>query len=127
MRRNLALLQAAGAELVHFSPLADAALPDGLAGLYFGGGCPEALAEELANNRPMVAAVAAFARKDGVVYAEYAGLIYLSQSVQPVGALPVSMGAGPAPVPGSPLLDVHCKSAACACVPSFLSLLVIPL
>ena len=92
MRRNLALLQAAGAELVHFSPLADTALPEGLAGLYFGGGCPEAHAEELANNRPMVAAVAAFAREEGVVYAEYAGLIYLSQSVQPVGALPVSMG-----------------------------------
>ena len=51
------------------------------------------LAEELANNRPMMAAVAAFARAEGVVYAEYAGLIYLSQSVQPVGALPVSMGA----------------------------------
>ena len=67
-----------------------------LSGLPHEHGLRTLLAEELANNRPMMAAVAAFARGEGVVYAEYAGLIYLSQSVQPVGSLPVSMGA-PAP------------------------------
>ena len=39
-----------------------------------------------------MAAVAAFAEAGGVVYAEYAGLVYLSQSLQPVGNLPYAMG-----------------------------------
>lgn len=60
---------------------------------------PEAFAEELAGNRQLMAAVRAFAAVGGVIYAEYAGLIYLSQSVQPVGSLPTSMGA-PAPLSG---------------------------
>ena len=92
--RNLALLRAAGAEAVIFSPLADA-FPEGVSGLYLGGGRPEAFAEELTHNRALMAAVAAFAGAGGVIYAEYAGLIYLSQSVQPIGSLPYSMGAAP--------------------------------
>ena len=79
-----------------FSPLADA-FPEGVAGLYFGGGRPEAFAEELTGNRQLMAAVAAFAAAGGVIYAEYAGLIYLSQSVQPVGSLPYSMGEAKLP------------------------------
>ena len=86
------MLREAGAELVFFSPLVDS-LPEGVAGLYFGGGCPERYAEELASNRQLMAAVHAFAEAGGVIYAEYAGLIYLSQSVQPIGSLPCSMGA----------------------------------
>ncbi len=92
--RNLALLREAGAELLFFSPLVDA-LPEGVAGLYFGGGCPERYAEELASNRQLMSAVHAFAEAGGVIYAEYAGLIYLSQSVQPIGSLPCTMGASP--------------------------------
>lgn len=115
--RNLALLRAAGAELVFFSPLVDL-LPDGVAGLYFGGGCPERYAEELASNRQLMAAVHAFAEAGGVIYAEYAGLIYLSQSVQPIGSLPCSMGARPpcsAAAPCSALTFLH--SEACALSP----------
>ena len=46
---NLDLLQAAGAELVFWSPLEDAELPD-VDGLYLGGGYPEVYARELASN-----------------------------------------------------------------------------
>src|SRR5262249_38618357 len=46
---NLDLLRAAGAELVAWSPLADAEVPD-VDGLYLGGGYPELHAERLADN-----------------------------------------------------------------------------
>lgn len=85
------LLRRAGAELVFFSPLSDP-LPENVSGIYFGGGCPERYAEELAGNRQLLAAVHSFADAGGVIYAEYAGLIYLSQSVQPINSLPVAMG-----------------------------------
>lgn len=85
------MLEKAGAELVFFSPMHDS-LPHNISGIYFGGGCPERFAEELTANRQLMAAVAAFAEAGGVVYAEYAGLVYLSQSLQPVGNLPYAMG-----------------------------------
>ena len=89
--RNLTLLEKAGAELVFFSPMHDV-LPLGVSGIYFGGGCPERYPEELTANGQLMAAVAAFAEAGGVIYAEYAGLVYLSQSLQPVGNLPYAMG-----------------------------------
>ena len=85
------LLEKAGAELVFFSPMHDV-LPHGVSGIYFGGGCPERYPEELTANAQLMAAVAAFAEAGGVIYAEYAGLVYLSQSLQPVGNLPYAMG-----------------------------------
>ena len=76
---------------MYFSPMHDA-MPHNISGIYFGGGCPERYPEELTANRQLMAAVAAFAEAGGVVYAEYAGLVYLSQSLQPVGNLPYAMG-----------------------------------
>ena len=75
-----------------FSPLAGA-LPERCAGLYIGGGCPERHAGALAAQRPLLAAVRAFAAAGGVVYAEGAGLVFLSQSLQPAGGAPTAMGA----------------------------------
>lgn len=77
---NLQRLRQLGAELVPFSPLADAALPDA-DGLYLGGGYPEAHAEALAANRPLRASVAAFAERGRPVYAECGGLMYLSRAL----------------------------------------------
>jgi cobyrinic acid a,c-diamide synthase len=77
---NLALLGAAGAELVEFSPLRDR-LPPGLDGLYFGGGYPELHAAELASNEPMLAAVRDFARSRRPVYGECGGMIYLGEAI----------------------------------------------
>ena len=48
---NLEALEAAGAELVEFSPLREAQLPGWLDGLYLGGGYPEVHAERLTANR----------------------------------------------------------------------------
>jgi len=78
---NLELLRACGAELVEFSPIADRALPDNLGGIYFGGGYPELHAESLAANRSMRRAVADFVARDGPVYAECGGFMYLTESI----------------------------------------------
>lgn len=93
-RSNLQRLEEAGARLVFFSPLSDQLLPPGMSGLYLGGGFPEKHAKALAANRPMRVAIKAFAASGGAVYAECGGLLYLSQSVQPVDdLLPAPMGA----------------------------------
>lgn len=78
---NLRLLGAAGAELVFFSPLADAALPENLGGLYLGGGYPELHAERLAENASMRAAVRGFCMSGRPVLAECGGFMYLARAI----------------------------------------------
>jgi cobyrinic acid a,c-diamide synthase len=78
---NLDLLRQGGAEIVFFSPLADDGLPEGLDGLYLGGGYPELYAERLSGNASMRAAMAAFARSGRPVYAECGGMMYLGNSL----------------------------------------------
>ena len=95
--RNLRLLEANGAELVSFSPMEDG-FPAGLAGLYLGGGYPERHAHALSGNKGMRAAVRAFAGAGGVVYGECGGLLYLTQSLQPLSDLPSAMGDGLPPL-----------------------------
>ena len=80
---NLARLRALGAELVPFSPVADAQLPD-VDGVYLGGGYPELHAAALAANRPMRAALSALAAAGAPVYGECGGLMYLADAVRTV-------------------------------------------
>ncbi len=78
---NLDLLRQAGAEVVSFSPIHDAALPDGLDALYLGGGYPELYAGQLSGNATMLRSVRAFAAEGKPVYAECGGMLYLAQSL----------------------------------------------
>ncbi|MHC1753534.1 cobyrinate a,c-diamide synthase [Humidesulfovibrio sp.] len=89
---NLRLLAQAGAELVFFSPLADAALPVGLDGLYLPGGYPELSARELAANASMRASVRDFCASGRPVWAECGGYMYLLAELAGVGACEAASG-----------------------------------
>lgn len=78
---NLELLEAAGAEIVKFSPLHDARLPD-VDLLYFGGGYPEIYGAALEGNVIMRAAVKEYSDRGGAIYAECGGLMYLTQAIR---------------------------------------------
>ncbi|MCS6925926.1 MAG: cobyrinate a,c-diamide synthase [Candidatus Binatia bacterium] len=78
---NFQRLRDAGAELVFFSPLADAGLPGGLDALWIGGGYPELRAEALAANVTMRADIRRFAAAGRPIYAECGGLMYLCKTL----------------------------------------------
>ncbi|WP_456387161.1 cobyrinate a,c-diamide synthase [Desulfolithobacter sp.] len=78
---NLDMLSDAGAQLVEFSPIHDAILPEGLDGLYLGGGYPELFARQLSANKTMRTAIKEFARSGCPVYAECGGFMYLTRSI----------------------------------------------
>jgi cobyrinic acid a,c-diamide synthase len=83
---NLRRLESLGAELVRFSPIHDAHLPD-VDGLYFGGGYPEVHAEDLSRNLSMRNDVRSFAEAQGPIYGECGGLMYLSNGIRTLDGL----------------------------------------
>ena len=88
---SLDLLQQLGAELVSFSPLADERLPDGVQGLYLGGGYPELYAAQLAENRTLRGQLREAVHAGMPCIAECGGFMYLTQTIAGramVGALP---------------------------------------
>ncbi len=78
---NLDLMRDAGAEIVKFSPLSDAGIPNGADALYIGGGYPELYAGKLAENRSMLESVKDFSDKGMPVYAECGGFMYLTEGI----------------------------------------------
>jgi len=75
------LLEAAGGELVFWSPVEDRELPD-VDALYLGGGYPEIHARELAGNVRMRESIRAFAAAGGPIYAACGGLLYLAEGLE---------------------------------------------
>ncbi|MGA4320824.1 cobyrinate a,c-diamide synthase [Ectopseudomonas hydrolytica] len=73
---NLDLLQALGAELRYFSPLADSALPE-VDSLYLPGGYPELYLATLAGNQAMAEAIRAHHQAGKPLLAECGGMLYL--------------------------------------------------
>ncbi|MBQ3329159.1 MAG: cobyrinate a,c-diamide synthase [Eggerthellaceae bacterium] len=78
----LRLLEDLGAELVRFSPLADAALPEGVSGLYLGGGYPELHVRELSENASMRASIARVIESGMPTVAECGGFMYLHEQLE---------------------------------------------
>ncbi|QIK37590.1 cobyrinate a,c-diamide synthase [Caldichromatium japonicum] len=91
---NLKLLQALGAELIFFSPLADQCIEADA--IWLPGGYPELHLTELAANRAMKQSLHAHARAGRPIYAECGGMLYLlerltdhqGQTAELIGLLP---------------------------------------
>jgi cobyrinic acid a,c-diamide synthase len=80
-QENLELLEAAGAQLCPFDPIADARLPERCGALVLAGGFPEVFGEALEANAPLRAQVAAHAAAGRPILAECGGLLYLGRSL----------------------------------------------
>ncbi len=78
---NLETLQDAGAHLAFFSPLRDATLPEGTAGVILSGGFPEMHAARLAANVSMKQALQDAHQRGLPIYAECGGLMYFTQAI----------------------------------------------
>lgn len=89
---DLRALAAGGAELVPFSPVADAELP-AVDALFLGGGFPEYRMAELESNRSMRQHIADFIAAGGPVYAECGGLMYLCAGLRWNGERRAMVGA----------------------------------
>jgi cobyrinic acid a,c-diamide synthase len=95
---NLELLEEHGAQVVPFSPLEDAHLPQDAAGVYLGGGFPEVFVEPLARNRSMTESILRAYRGGTPVYAECGGLMYLGRSLRTAGVAHQMAGVIPVDV-----------------------------
>lgn len=80
-RDNLDLLEEMGAELVPFSPLHDAKLPEGLDAMILSGGYPELYAESLAENERMRSDIRDVIQAGLPTIAECGGFLYLHRTI----------------------------------------------
>ncbi|MFF5995693.1 cobyrinate a,c-diamide synthase [Lysinibacillus sp. KU-BSD001] len=80
-QENLELLEAAGAVLHYFSPLANETVPAEAQGLYIGGGFPEEFAEQLAANTEANESIQAAIRSGLPTLAECGGFMYCTEAI----------------------------------------------
>lgn len=80
-QENLELLEAAGAVLHYFSPLANEEVPKEAQGLYIGGGFPEEFAEQLAENQTANDSIQQAIREGLPTLAECGGFMYCTEAI----------------------------------------------
>ena len=78
---SLDLLEELGAELIYFSPIHDKELPDGIGGIFIGGGFPEIYADKLHANESVRKSIRKAAEEAIVIYAECGGMMYLLEEL----------------------------------------------
>ena len=78
---DIDLFESMGAEIKLFSPLADKSLPDGIDGIYIGGGFPELFAERLMKNESMRSSIVEAYKQGAVIYGECGGMMYLLEKL----------------------------------------------
>ncbi len=79
---NLKLLEDLGVRLKYFSPIQDESIPEGIDGIYLGGGFPEVFAKGLQDNQKFRNSMKSALKKGMPTYAECGGLIYLTQGIE---------------------------------------------
>ena len=99
---NIDLLRAYGAETVFFSPIHDKKLPSNLDGLYFPGGFPDILAEQLTKNQTMRKSVKDAVYDEMPIYSEHGGSLYLTKSITKVEGSVFPMAGA---LPGKALME----------------------
>ncbi len=88
---TLRMMQQLGAELVDFSPLHDAVLPENIGGLYLGGGYPELHAAALSANTSMRENIRSAIAQGLPTIAECGGFMYLHESMEDANGTPWPM------------------------------------
>jgi cobyrinic acid a,c-diamide synthase len=78
---NLGLLEALGAQLAYFSPLADESVPAAADALYLPGGYPELHAERLARHTRSAESIRSHAAAGKPIVAECGGMLYLLETL----------------------------------------------
>jgi cobyrinic acid a,c-diamide synthase len=81
-QENMELLEANGAELIYFSPLAGESLPENVDGLYIGGGFPEEFSEDLSKNTLVKRSIREAIEQGLPTLAECGGFMFLTDSIQ---------------------------------------------
>lgn len=79
---NIELLEAYGAECLTFSPLAGEPIPEGVDGLYIGGGFPEEFAAELAEKTDVMDSIRSAISAGMPTLAECGGFMYLTEELE---------------------------------------------
>ena len=80
---NLQLFKEIGAEIIFFSPLNDTNLPEGLNGIYIGGGYPELYTAQLSSNKRMLDQIRNAFTRGLMLYSECGGFMYLCKGLMP--------------------------------------------
>ncbi len=80
-KENLEILEQLGAQLVPFSPISDAALPEGIGGIYLGGGYPETYRKQLSSNESMRTSIRNAVSEGKPVFAECGGFMYCCENL----------------------------------------------
>jgi cobyrinic acid a,c-diamide synthase len=78
---NVTLLEALGAQVSYFSPLANQPVPEGVDAVYLPGGYPELHAETLSRNALTAEAIRAHAAVAKPIFAECGGMLYLLEQL----------------------------------------------
>ena len=68
--------------MIPFSPLESKTLPEGIHGLYLGGGYPELHCRALAENRQLLDAIRDFGMDGKPIYAECGGFMFLMREIE---------------------------------------------
>ncbi len=79
---NIDILKELGAEIVEFSPISDSVMPDGLDGIYLGGGYPELYLEALSKNHSFIDSLREYASNKTPILAECGGFMYILQGIK---------------------------------------------